>query len=1458
MKYFTPEQIDEIRKALATLGVKDTDLPDAGTITGSEKVAIVQKGENRVTTIAELIDEGTIAEIVKTIQQGKSAYDIAVDNGYVGSEQDWLNSLHGAKGDKGDKGDSTAAVIPPASDTTLGGIKTGYPQTGNNYPVSTDALNRAFVNVPDPTVNVPDASPSQVGGIKLGYQQNGKNYPLQVDGDKKAFVNVPWYPGEGGGGEGYVLPHATTGSLGGIKLGYNQRGKNYPIQLDADDKAFVNVPWEGGGGGGGGEDGGYWDSAYCGTLTETAPSRPESDDPIDGSVAPYYWSHTAPTNATGGYIIWQCIRWVEGNGTSNGWQGPWRLSGSDGEAGVDGDNYEYIYTRTESESSPTPSLTNTTPEPGQGSGDSPSDPDFVPQGWTDNPQGIEDVAGHRVEWMAFRRRVPVYEDGEIVRDEYGNVVYEFTAFVGPIVWAVYGKSGMDGDGIEYIFYKGTTYPTAGARPDGWSTTDPDFQNREYIPDGQQYPSNPNGWKDDPFDLENETPGTKQWVSIRKKYADNPGENPLWHSYSEPVLWNYAPKDGDAGIGVIADLDNETMAVSLDANGDNYAYNQVAEAVMYNGASVIASAVHSLTVVTTAGVDVTSTYVNTSDYTDSTKMIYVTTSGSKNYIHVVFAAQAVNLLTSGLDVHITLRAPSVGTDTDVDRPVTLHIIGVKFGTDGDDGACYILNLGAPVIRVNRSNGTRTPASIIPTCDWTLGSVPQTPFTPSAPETGFTFKYSIDDGTENLLTTNSIATNAITDNLRVVLLYNNALVDQETIPVIIDGTDGKNAIHLDLDNESDIILYNESGTRISGQVTTTARLYDGDTNITSSATLTISQRSGCTSGQATIDNSGVVTVTNINTSGFVMIRALYNGVYYYAKFTLKKQIGGVKYQICTTPSAIGYNVTDQSATDDQLVITTRMGWQDADGYHFDTISTFPLNPSASIDGSYELYLTVNGTKISAGEGSASGNPATYTVDPIDYALSEYTIEIVRKTAHEQTRPIGPSVITYTYETLDSETVPICKTANGQPGATGQNALPLRIRNWSDVYRGNQGDVPLAGDMMLFSGFETGAKFRDVVLVTPADYVGGAGYPFMESDEGMPTFLVINYNETNPNGYDGTQIDLPYQSGGVGVNYTEQIAPDKNTSEALFDDGYLWSVFMNFGALYTSMLIATSAYIDDLTVRKLNTGGDASSTRRIVAESNILSMYDDNNDEKLRISGDNLSTSHSNSSFTPSSGTVLSNATVSPAPIEVRAVGTEGTSSTTSFTVNSGAVISIPQTTVNLSASLFNYNDPTPGGGNNVKIGGNVRWVVDGEKKGTATTINATCGAIYSGTVTIPATSIPVESGSHTLALYVSINASSKQAGATADSVTFNASFTPQSCTVVYSTQLVEIGANGFQAVFGANQVFSCSKNGSAVNMNMQVGDYGLRVDATTVGIRLGGSWYDISVVTGTLKATLSQNQ
>lgn len=49
----------------------------------------------------------------------------------------------------------------------------------------------------------------KIGGIKLGYTQNNRNYPVKLDSEGRAFVNVPWEAGEGGGETVIVTPDMT-------------------------------------------------------------------------------------------------------------------------------------------------------------------------------------------------------------------------------------------------------------------------------------------------------------------------------------------------------------------------------------------------------------------------------------------------------------------------------------------------------------------------------------------------------------------------------------------------------------------------------------------------------------------------------------------------------------------------------------------------------------------------------------------------------------------------------------------------------------------------------------------------------------------------------------------------------------------------------------------------------------------------------------------------------------------------------------------------------------------------------------------------------------------------------------------------------------------------------------------------------------------------------------------------
>lgn len=112
-----------------------------------------------------------------------------------------------------------------------------------------------------------DVTPNATGDGVMGAQDG---YVLTYNGSTHH-----WYAAATA--ETYVLPQATSGALGGIKIGFTTSGKNYAIALDANGKAYVNVPWT--------------DTTYtlAGLMGSTA---------IGGATQPIYWNGTAFVNTT--------------------------------------------------------------------------------------------------------------------------------------------------------------------------------------------------------------------------------------------------------------------------------------------------------------------------------------------------------------------------------------------------------------------------------------------------------------------------------------------------------------------------------------------------------------------------------------------------------------------------------------------------------------------------------------------------------------------------------------------------------------------------------------------------------------------------------------------------------------------------------------------------------------------------------------------------------------------------------------------------------------------------------------------------------------------------------------------------------------------------------------------------------------------------------------------------------
>ena len=242
--------------------------------------------------------------------------------------------------------------------------------------------------------------------------------------------------------------------------------------------------------------------------SDTQPVTPTggSWDIITNTITyPTGWSESPALDG----VVWMSETTFYANGSSDEWSTPIRVTGKDGENGVDGSTYQYIYTRTK-----TTTDRPTTPVSSQ--------VDEVPQGWYDNPQGITEE--YKVEWVCMR----FWDREEGLWGDYTNP---------PVIWSRWGENGKDGDGVEYIFTR-TKNEVAPPQPVQSENVD------EYIPPTLTDQGQEEQWHDDPWGVNNEW--RYEYVSMRKQ-ASPESASPVWGQWSKPALWAYKAKDGVDGV-----------------------------------------------------------------------------------------------------------------------------------------------------------------------------------------------------------------------------------------------------------------------------------------------------------------------------------------------------------------------------------------------------------------------------------------------------------------------------------------------------------------------------------------------------------------------------------------------------------------------------------------------------------------------------------------------------------------------------------------------------------------------------------------------------------------------------------------------------------------------------------------------------------------------------------------------
>ena len=218
---------------------------------------------------------------------------------------------------------------------------------------------------------------------------------------------------------------------------------------------------------------------------------------------------------------------------------------------------------------------------------------WVPNGWTDHPQGVTE--GYQYEYMAYRGHVRPGESSSSSSDGSDR----WGAFGAPILWSRYGRNGTDGDGTEYAFIRTTKpvapvlSPSTAADSHGTACSAakwlPSIINRsECGAEGSECTDNPKG---------TDTEYPYEWVCKRTMSTPSANGQRVWRSYYVCVGSPYTMSRWSTYIPLVLDLDNGMDAVQTDSQGVVAAARTITTiARLFDGASEVDISNNAVTVV----------------------------------------------------------------------------------------------------------------------------------------------------------------------------------------------------------------------------------------------------------------------------------------------------------------------------------------------------------------------------------------------------------------------------------------------------------------------------------------------------------------------------------------------------------------------------------------------------------------------------------------------------------------------------------------------------------------------------------------------------------------------------------------------------------------------------------------------------------------------------------------------
>lgn len=760
------------------------------------------------------------------------------------------------------------------------------------------------------------------------------------------------------------------------------------------------------------------------------------------------------------------------------WSIPVCLTGEAGKEGVDGTDIEFIYLRTNQAEQYKPSAPQGTNGNNQVSDwpfgeyisengilfvngtyinnqstsfENRTNDNLLYNVWTDNPLGV--TSTYLYEYSAIRKK----ENST------------WSQFGIPFLWSKYGENGVDGDGVEYIYYlsnDGNQSFSGNSLPSSW-TSNPQYNINDFpFNTGGPASGTPpkyNGWTDDPSGVS--ASNQYEYVSVRTGREGN------WGTFTAPKLWARYGKDGEASA-VTIDNNNENIAVIINGHNVISSDNSVIEyskIYMYDN----------LQKVNFSLIDVPQGF--TADDRDIGPNVYHWDSSDKSYT-VGFKFDPGQEIKNGrLSYTFTGRYINNGR---IDRNTTIKIIGIH---ESDVPTLYQLRPTADIVKYNYTNRSYDPTTIYTYISYIengenqimkkydtsrFGSGKLSLWANNTQLSNFT------NGDNLAITTANFANNF---PINLELKYNNILLDSESIPCVQDGQKGDTgaaAVTLDFTNDQINLAVDGTGkinVSSSQSKTTTLNIVSNDTYTIDSVSLVSNP-----------DSNNISVSESMPISGFKKI---------HIRYTYTQNTNNVVFKITTQTSCRAS--IPENGYDIQFTFTIKK-----DG----SLTTTSINKTFKICGqhtgenavTYEIVPNVNSLKWNGTNYSTS--QLSYTVYKYDgmntpTVFSDFTSTTYGWWRYKNSSGVGNSGtnnplnissngyknmqefyldLVYDNKIIDTETISV--VSNGERGIQGFTGPIIRYcGEWNNTsyYCGGKtndnydGVSPVYKDIVLYSG-------------------------------------------------------------------------------------------------------------------------------------------------------------------------------------------------------------------------------------------------------------------------------------------------------------------------------------------------------------------------------------------------------